>query len=274
MYRFFSALGSDALVEILKQSSDATAIYSGEKLKIQLVNDTMLAVWGKDQSVHGKTFDEALPEMKDQPFTELLKNVWRTGNIFKAEEMLTININGSLVTSYFDFIYKPIFNAQGDIYYILHTAINVTQRVLVWRTVGEKEKREQQINGNLTGGIGTFTVITTRKMIMQGKDDFISIASHKLKTPVKSLKASLQLLQRSQYRLPIETRNKLLNQSITSLEKLSSLITGLLNTSRIEQGQMKIDKQNFTLSELFDECCTEIIKIQSKRSYLKEMHLN
>lgn len=109
--------------------------------------------------------------------------------------------------------------------------------------------------GNLTGGIGTFMDVTTRRLITQGKDDFISIASHELKTPVTSLKASLQLLQRSHHKLPEESRTKLVEQSIRSLDKLSHLITDLLDTSRIEQGQMKLNRQPFSLAELFDDCC-------------------
>ncbi len=116
-------------------------------------------------------------------------------------------------------------------------------------------------DGNLTGGIGTFMDVTSRRIITRGKEDFISIASHELKTPVTALKASLQLLQRSHDRLPPESREKLVNQSITSLDRLSGLINSLLDTSRIEQGQLKLEKRLFTISELFDDCCSNFSEI-------------
>lgn len=608
MYRFFSTLGSDLLVEILKQSSDAMAIYTGSDLKIQLVNDAMLAIWGKDQSIHGMTFEEALPEMKGQEFITLLKNVWYTGQLFEAKDSpATLEIHGKMVTSYFDFTYKPIVNAKGEVYCILHTAKNVTERVKAWKAVREKEQREQLINeelrllneelqasnqelaslneeyqvtneqldyanqkifllndqlkrenselifdnrefqdnisdlgysnkmleyrnqeleelnsqisqlnrqlsesqvsfsdliaqapvammllkgddfivtmintqmlelidkdvsiieqpffevmpelkgqpaanrlietfthqrpyadysnpvtlnrnggleegffnftytpfiengivtgvidiaievtpqvraiqnrdltiaekskleevlrdserrlqsmletmaegvcvvdavgkvtyanpmakqilgvselelrdrtyndpkwqnfrvdgsslrieehpmyrmlktgqavfdseiaihapgrdplyicvntapifddaGRVTGGIGTFMDVTSRRLIMQGKDDFISIASHELKNPVTALKGSLQLLQKSHHKLTEDVRSKLLQQSIKSLEKLSLLIADLLDTSRIEQGHLKIDKKSIVLSKLFVDCCADILK--------------
>ncbi|MCL7987436.1 PAS domain-containing protein [Sphingobacterium sp. lm-10] len=123
--------------------------------------------------------------------------------------------------------------------------------------------------GNLSGGIGTFMDVTSRRLISQSKDDFISIASHELKTPVTSLKASLQLLERAHKRLPEETREKLISQSIRSLENLSRLISDLLDTSRMEQGQMKIEKKLFSLDELFDDCCSHIAKTSKKKIIFK-----
>ncbi|KGE12477.1 ATP-binding protein [Sphingobacterium deserti] len=112
--------------------------------------------------------------------------------------------------------------------------------------------------GKLTGGIGTFMDVTSRRMILQGKDDFISIASHELKNPVTSLKASLQLLERAHDRLPEESRSKLISQALSSLGNLSRLIHDLLDTSRLEQGQMKMDRSIVLINDLFTECCAHI----------------
>ncbi|WDF45318.1 PAS domain-containing protein [Chryseobacterium sp. KACC 21268] len=150
MINYFSALGTEALFEILKQSNDATAIYTGNDLIIQFANDAMLQIWGKDETVRGKRFEDALPEMKGQPFTNLLKNVWETGEIYQGlDTPATLLIEGKLLTSYFDFTYKPIRNNKGEVYCILHTAADVTERVKAWNLVREKEEREQQINEEL-----------------------------------------------------------------------------------------------------------------------------
>lgn len=96
-------------------------------------------------------------------------------------------------------------------------------------------------NGVLNGGIGTFMNVTERRLIAQSKDDFISIASHELRTPVTALKASLQMLQRMN--LTEETKLRLIDQSVVSLNKLTILMNDLLDTSRLEQGHLKIDKK-------------------------------
>ncbi|UZT97088.1 PAS domain-containing protein [Chryseobacterium fluminis] len=150
MIGFFSALGTEALLEILKQSSDATAIYTGSDITIQLANDAMLTIWGKDRSVLGKPIEEALPEIKGQPFTQLLKQAWQTGETYEAKNTpATLEINGEMVTSYFDFIYRPILNDEGKVYCILHTTVDVTEKVRAWDLVKEKEEREQKINEEL-----------------------------------------------------------------------------------------------------------------------------
>lgn len=150
MFRSSSASESDALVEILRQSGNAAAVYTGSDLKIRFVNDAMLAIWGKERSVQGKIFEEALPEMEGQPFTGLLKNVWATGKTYEAHNTpATLEISGRKVTSYFDFIYKPVFDHEGEIDCILHTATDVTERVEARELVRQKEQREQQANEEL-----------------------------------------------------------------------------------------------------------------------------
>ncbi len=127
-------------------------------------------------------------------------------------------------------------------------------------------------DGQLTGGIGTFMDVTTRRMMSQDKDDFISIASHELKTPVTSLKASLQLLERSHGRLSEERRVKLVSQSIRSVETLSKLINDLLDTSRMEKGQVKLDKKVFPLTDLFKYCKASLEAAISKKIVINCEH--
>ncbi|MGZ3749897.1 MAG: ATP-binding protein [Mucilaginibacter sp.] len=103
--------------------------------------------------------------------------------------------------------------------------------------------------------VGTATDIHELRLLQQQKDDFISIASHELKTPITSLKASLQLLERmkdspSPKMLPI-----LIEQANKSLGKVTVLIEDLLNASKVNEGQLHLNRKLFNLSQLIDECC-------------------
>ena len=151
MSSFISSLDSNNLFDILKQSNEATAIYTSYNLIIQFVNNPMLKIWGKNESVHGKRFEDALPEMEGQPFTQLLKNVWLQEKEYNATDTpATLEINGEMITSYFDFTYKPIFDEKGKIFCILHTAADVTERVNAQMLILQKDAKEKQITEELT----------------------------------------------------------------------------------------------------------------------------
>jgi two-component system sensor histidine kinase/response regulator len=94
--------------------------------------------------------------------------------------------------------------------------------------------------------------IEFRKEAERKKDEFISIASHELKTPLTSVKGYVQLLERSVNKGDTETVKKHLNKAQGQLEKLNSLIADLLDISKIESGKLKFNKQNFSIDYLLD----------------------
>lgn len=124
-------------------------------------------------------------------------------------------------------------------------------------------------DGQLTGGIGTFMDVTKRRKLMTQKDDFISVASHELKTPVTTLKATLQLITKYQDGQKPELLKKLIGQANKGTEKLNSLITDLLDTNRITEGQLKINKTEFRLAEMLGECCQHIRNVSTHQVILK-----
>jgi signal transduction histidine kinase len=100
---------------------------------------------------------------------------------------------------------------------------------------------------------GTATDIQELRLLQQYKDDFIIVASHELKTPITSLKASLQLLDRIKDNPPSTMLPKLIVQANKSLGKVNALIEDLLNASKASQGQLHINPRHFALSEVIME---------------------
>ena len=94
--------------------------------------------------------------------------------------------------------------------------------------------------------------IEFRKEAERKKDEFISIASHELKTPLTSVKGYVQLLGRSIDKGDNETVKKHLGKAQVQLEKLNSLIADLLDISKIESGKLKFNKQDFAINQLLD----------------------
>ena len=139
------------ILDVLAQSEDATAIYDSADLHIRFVNEGMLNLWGKDSDVLGKTLENALPEIKGQPFTDLLKNVWQTGETYRATDTpATLIIGGAPKTSFFDFEFRAISDNSGKTIAILNTATDVSSRVAALQKVAEKQKREWELINELS----------------------------------------------------------------------------------------------------------------------------
>jgi two-component system, OmpR family, phosphate regulon sensor histidine kinase PhoR len=112
-------------------------------------------------------------------------------------------------------------------------------------------------NGEIIGGIGTFMDVTQRRQAIRQKDEFISIASHELRTPITTLKATLQLLDRLKDN-PGPMLPKLVDQANKSLSKLSILVEDLLNASRLTEGQVPLNVTVFPIASLLEECAEHI----------------
>ncbi|MCX2573132.1 PAS domain S-box protein [Pedobacter sandarakinus] len=149
-------LTNEELLEVYNLTYTATAIHVTEDAIIQEANDAMLRIWGKDRSVIGKSLQDALPELKGQPFIEMFKRVWNEGLIIAGEDTpADLEIDGQIKTFYFDFEYRAVKNNDGKVICILHTALDVTERVLKTKAIqraAEKEaalNREQALNEEL-----------------------------------------------------------------------------------------------------------------------------
>jgi len=146
--RIFS---NEELLNILALSKNATAIYTTEQLIIQTANDAMIGFWGKDRSVIGKTFEEAVPELIGQPFFGLLREVWRTGVTYNAKDTpARLRVDGKLQWFYYNFEYRAIKNEQGEVYCILHTAEDVTKLHFSLQALQGSEQREQELYEEVT----------------------------------------------------------------------------------------------------------------------------
>src|SRR3984957_2523464 len=95
----------------------------------------------------------------------------------------------------------------------------------------------------ITKWVGTFTDIDDQKQAVKKKDEFISIASHELKTPLTTIKAYVQLLERA---IGAEDPTRLyVERTLVQIRKLDNLIVDLLDLSKIESGKLKFNKKFF-----------------------------
>jgi len=94
--------------------------------------------------------------------------------------------------------------------------------------------------------------IEFRKDAERKKDEFISIVSHELKTPLTSIKGYLQVLERSIDQSDAATVKTRLNKVQQQVEKLNVLVADLLDISKIESGRLKFNLNYFSFDNLLD----------------------
>jgi PAS domain S-box-containing protein len=136
-------LSTEKLLDVLAQSADATAVHIGEQAVIQYANNAMIRTWGKDKSVIGKTLEDALPELKGQPFIALFARVWNEGLTISGNDApAQLEVDGKLQTFYFNYEYRAIKHDDGTTACILHMAKDVTELVL-------SREREQDLTEEL-----------------------------------------------------------------------------------------------------------------------------
>lgn len=127
---------------ITEQSPMAIGLLKGRNMIIELGNDKIFELWGKDTSVTGLPLTEALPELNGQPFISILENVYDTGETYYGYDVLAkLKYGDELKDVYFDFTYTAVRDAEGNISGVMVLANEVTDRVTSTRKIAASEQK-------------------------------------------------------------------------------------------------------------------------------------
>ena len=85
------------------------------------------------------------------------------------------------------------------------------------------------------------------------KDEFLSIASHELRTPVTSIKGYTQLARTLIHENDLKTSEEYLEVALDQIDRMSRLILELLDVSRIETGRLEIRREKMRWSEFVQD---------------------
>jgi PAS domain S-box-containing protein len=98
-------------------------------------------------------------------------------------------------------------------------------------------------SGELIGHVGTIEDITETRGIERMKREFLSIASHELKTPLASIRGALGLLSSGRLSDDPETAQEMIDIAKEDTERLVRLVNDLLDLERLESGQLTLTKR-------------------------------
>jgi PAS domain S-box-containing protein len=127
------------------------------------------------------------------------------------------------------------------------------------------EQKNVQLQNSLTELEQLFIQLQDQKLKDEQKDDFILMASHELKTPVTTIKGYVQLL--TQVRAASAKSDTAMDKTLfdsalktidKQINKLTSLISELLDLSKIEKGQLELFETKFDLAELVRDVVQDV----------------
>lgn len=164
------------------------------------------------KEIKGKTDFDLITKNLAEVYRENDRKIMKTGLPQQIEETAYMKDGKHILLAY----KFPLYNAEGKIYAIAGISTDITK-------LRELEKR---------------------------KDEFISVASHELKTPLTSIKAYVQILERMIKNMNYPQAELLIAKTNIYINKLHALISDLLDVSKIQAGKLQLNIRKFDLQKL------------------------
>lgn len=133
---------------MVMQSPIPMAIFKGQDFIIEMANNEMFNnIWRRNEKeVIGKKALDVFPELKEQKYPELLKEVLRTGKTHRETESEALVMgNDGLKKFYLDYEYSPLQDTDNTIWGIMITVNDVTEKVEARKKIEESEKRFRNV---------------------------------------------------------------------------------------------------------------------------------
>lgn len=210
---------ANLLVSILEQSHSAIAIYDSIDLNIAFVSQGMQDILCVDRSILGRSFCACFPHFKEEGFSSILKNVWKTGIVYQAERTpANIVHEGTKTLRYFNFEYRPLLDEEGKTYAILHTASDVTEQHLAYKNVEEKQEQ---------------------LMFSRELDVLAGTLAHDLKNPLSVLKIGNSFLSKN-VGVSVKVSERWFEAFAASIQNIESIINQTLQLGKIRSAEKEV----------------------------------
>jgi PAS domain S-box-containing protein len=208
-------------------------------------NDAATKMFGYTEAeATGKHISIIIPPDRMDEETMIIENI-RNGKKINHFETVRIAKDGKKVN--ISLTVSPIRNKEGKIIGASKIARDITQKI-------EAEKQR---------------ILYTEKLqqLNKYKDDFMTMASHELKTPLTIIKANLDVLL---LKMKKDNYTPFVEKTLEHVDKLDKLIKDLLDISKIQAGKLELKFTDFDMNALLKEIIRDIQLTTSIRIILKE----
>lgn len=222
---------------LFNQAPVVILVLTGPEHIVEMINPAGMK-FIQHVDIKNKALKVAMPELQAQGLIDMLDEIYHSGEgrSFNAKLIKIKQLDGTFLDRYFDLFYEPMKDEDGLTTGILNMAVDVTEQVKALLRAEEKERKLEEA--------------------LVARDQFLSIASHELKTPLTSLKLQAQLTLRSLAQGKEFSQDRLMAQSHQTSDlvgRLTRLIDDMLDVSRIRTGKLKLDRDDHDLGDIVRE---------------------
>lgn len=233
------------VLDVTKEVESRLAIEESEKRFRNLAEATDILIAVSDENDDFVYFNEAWKQLTGLNMQQLIDQEWLNQIHPDDREILIENTQAAKAK-------KIPFSGELRL-----KNINKEYRWLLMKAL-PRFNSDNSFEGYISSAID----ITERKKDEQRKNDFIGMVSHELKTPLTAINGFVQVLNARAQKTNDEYYANALGKTLKQVKKMTALINGFLNVSRLESGKLLIEKNNFDINQLLNEIIEESDLIQ------------
>ncbi|MEY3784394.1 MAG: hypothetical protein RLZZ230_716 [Candidatus Parcubacteria bacterium] len=248
----FDTIRSASLSDELKKSLAISSSFSSEELYVQLYKNSPVPYFILDSEGHVKSANTAAVRM-----IGLAQGKIRGINIFSRVQYSSLEHLDLLVEKY-----RSGLPASDEV-----VKVKRPDHREVWALLSLFTYTD------LTGqriGLLTLVDITKQKKAEEAKSEFVSLASHQLRTPIAGMKWSAELLLVDNPETLTDRQRKYIDRLLISIKRMAILVDDFLRVSRFELGTFQAEYRKVSLSVLFKDIMSEqSLRAQQKNLVIK-----
>ncbi|UYQ91364.1 ATP-binding protein [Chitinophaga horti] len=242
------------------------AIFRGKDMIIELANERMLGFWNRRQEqVLHKSLVDVFPEISEQSPYLRLKEVYETRErVVESERLITYRKDEHLHNAYYNAVYEPVQDEQGNITHIIVMTQDITDLVMARQlALSSAEDLEHKITER-TEELRQSNVLLTKSN--HELEQFAYIASHDLQEPLRKIQVFSELLK--EHLTEKDVADKYFEKISDSARRMASLIRDVLHYSRLSKTPDQLN--SIDLNKVLQHVITDFdLLIEQKKAVVK-----
>ncbi|RZJ92721.1 MAG: hypothetical protein EOO20_00865 [Chryseobacterium sp.] len=233
-------INSRLLQDIVDLVPFPLAVFEGEQLKINIVNQAMIQLCGINTSVTGKNFQDIFPKVGQENLYSQALHVLRTGIPYHEQRKGPgLPLKDISSNTYLNYSFVPLYGSDGEICGVMNTVENMT----------DLHDAQQKFQNELKRQVDDQT-----KELRRSNEDllqFASTVSHDLREPLRKIRIFEALLRDQKETVFNEKVKKYLDKIESSTARMEQIIEGILAYSTMNKTVQR--NERIDLNQVMEE---------------------